>query len=179
MDRFTKKSPRSEVTVIKVVPPLIDLVYQSVWRSREPDVDIRPLAAIRPTSPIRGTSDKLREDRDSTQPLVSPGENPPPVGKYGDPFVKHVGFSHPLSKTCALDDNANNVEHSSVVLDETGRQVRQSILPEGHVYDEEIGLPVDNKQEGADDDQSVIWTDDSSVVSVSSEPPSDDDGHSE
>ena len=110
---------------------------------------------------------------------MSPGENPPPVGKYGDPFVKHVGFSHPLSKTCALDDNANNVEHSSVFLDETGRQVRQSILPEGHVYDEEIGLPVDNKQEGADDDQSVIWTDDSSVVSVSSEPPSDDDGHSE
>jgi hypothetical protein len=57
--------------------------------------------------------------------------------------------------------------------------VRWSILPEGHIYDKEIGLPVDSTQEGADDDRSIIWTDDSSVVSVSSEPPSDDDAHSE
>jgi hypothetical protein len=57
--------------------------------------------------------------------------------------------------------------------------VRRSVLPEGHIYDEDIGLPVDSTQEGADDDRSIIWTDDSSVVSVSSEPPSDDDGYSE
>ena len=169
-DRSTKEE-KSEVTVLQVVPPLIDV--ESVWRSRKPDVDIRPLAAVRPMGPMQGTSDELREDRDSTQPSVSPEENPPPVRKCGDPWRP---FFHSLSKTCALDGNAN--EHSSVLLDETGRQERRSVLPEGHIYDEDIGLPVDSTQEGADDDRSIVWTDNLSVVSVLSEPPSDDDGHS-
>jgi hypothetical protein len=71
----------------------------------------------------------------------------------------------------------NVVEYSYIILDETGGQVRRSILPEGHTYDEKIESPMDDSQEGSDDEQSVSWTDDSSVAS--SEQPSDDDGHSD
>ena len=112
---------------------------------------------------------------------MSPRENPPPIhdpdvklsGKYGDPFVnvKHVRFSDPLANTHAFDDNDNVVEYSYIILDETGGQVRRSILPEGHICDGKIESPVDNTQEGSDDDQSVNWTDDSLVVSVASEQP--------
>jgi hypothetical protein len=42
------------------------------------------------------------------------------------------------------------------------------------MVEEEIEPPTVDTQEGSDDDQSVIWTDDSSIVSI---PPSDDDGH--
>jgi hypothetical protein len=158
-----------------------------VWRSQEPDNDIRPLATIRPMNPVRDTSIELREVRNSTQPSMLPRETPPPIhdpdvklsGQYGNPFinVKHVRFSDRPAKTRALDDNNNNVEYSYVILDETNGQVRRSILPEGHIYDEKIESPMDNTQEGSDDDQSVSWTDDSSVAS--SEQPSDDDGHSD
>ena len=73
-----------------------------------------------------------------------------------------------------LDDNDNQVERSVLVHGKSGSLILRSALLAGHVYEEEIEPPTVNTQEGSDDDQSVTWTDDSSVISI---PPSDDDGH--
>ena len=111
---------------------------------------------------MRDTSNEFLEVRNSTHPSISPGEYPPPYpppihdpdvklsGRYGDPFVKRVRFFDPPAKTLALDDNDNIVEYSYIILDETGGQVRRSILPEGHVYDKKIKSPMGNAQEDYD-----------------------------
>jgi hypothetical protein len=157
-----KVEVESDVTVIKIVPPLINLVYQSVRGYQEQNNDVRPLATITPINPVRDTSNEFLEVRNSTHPSISPGEYPPPYpppihdpdvklsGRYGDPFVKRVRFSDPPAKTRALDNNDNIVEYSYIILDETGGQVRRSILPEGHVYDKKIKSPMGNAQEDYD-----------------------------
>ena len=68
-----------------------------------------------------------------------------------------------------LDDNDNQVERSVLVHGKSGSLILRSALLAGHVYEEEIKPPTVNTQEGSDDDQSVTWTDDSSVISI---PPS-------
>ena len=83
---------------------------------------------------------------------------------------KHKG-GHCLSVNRVLDDNAN-IKYPSIniTLIKAGRTVIRTILPEGHVYDEElIPLPL------------VVLSgeDVSSVVLILSEPWSDDNGHSE
>jgi hypothetical protein len=79
-----------------------------------------------------------------------------------------------LKGNITLDDNNNQVEWSVLVRTKSGNLILRSTLLEGHVYEEEIEPPTVDTQEGSDDNQSVIWTDDSSIVSI---PPSDDDGH--
>ena len=76
-----------------------------------------------------------------------------------------------LKGNITLDDNNNQVEWSVLVRTKSGNLILRSTLLEGHVYEEEIEPPTVDTQEGSDDNQSVIWTDDSSIVSI---PPSDD-----
>ena len=80
-----------------------------------------------------------------------------------------------LKEQTTLDDNDNQVEQSLLVRTKSGGLVRRSTLLKGHVMEEEIEPPTVNTHEGSDGDQSIIWTDDSSVISI---PPSEDsDGH--
>ena len=74
-----------------------------------------------------------------------------------------------LKGNITLDDNDNQVERSVLVRKKSGSLILRSTLLAGHVYEEEIEPPTVNTQEGSDDDQSVTWTDDSSVISI---PPS-------
>jgi hypothetical protein len=78
-----------------------------------------------------------------------------------------------LKGNITLDDNDNQVKRSVLVRKKSGSLILRSTLLAGHVYEEEIEPPTVDTQEGSDDDQSVIWTDNSSVISI---PPSDD-GH--
>ena len=55
--------------------------------------------------------------------------------------------------------------------------MQQSILSEGHVFEEEIEPPAANTQEGSDDDRSDIRNDDSFLVSVLSSGVSDGHGN--
>ena len=210
-DKFVQSSLDSngdssdlDVVVVKVEPPLIDRVYRSVeemWRQRE-----RPrvlsesgwsptVAVVRPVGSERSTPAEVHKDgsREFTQPAgacrmpnspMSPRMEPSPADtRFYDPFVKLVSWSPNLTEVHVLDDNANDVKHFSytIVLNEAGRQVLRTSLPQGYTYDEEIGPHTCTNVEVADDDQSVILTDDddSSVLSVSSVPSSDDDGLSE
>jgi hypothetical protein len=76
-----------------------------------------------------------------------------------------------LKGNITLDDNDNQVERSVLVRTKSGSLILRSTLLEGHMVEEEIEPPTVDTQEGSDDNQSVIWTDDSSIVSI---PPSDD-----
>ena len=82
-----------------------------------------------------------------------------------------------LENQTMLDDNDNQVECSTLVHTKSGGLVQRSVLPEGLEFEEEIEPLAVNTQEGSDDDRSVIWTDDSSVVSVLSSSNSDSHGN--
>ena len=79
-----------------------------------------------------------------------------------------------LKGNITLDDNDNQVKRSVLVRTKSGSLILWSALLAGHSYEEEVEPPTADTQEGSDDDQSVIWTNNSSVVSI---PPSDNDGH--
>ena len=83
----------------------------------------------------------------------------------------HMQWNRPLEMTRVLDINDNTAYSGwEVTLTDDGREVLQSAatLPSGQVYTEEVPLA-----QASDEDDS------SSVVSVSSNPSSDGDGHSE
>ena len=96
----------------------------------------------------------------------------PPTGKFSPRGKRHVWWDRPLAVTRILDNNDNTVYSGwEVTLTDDGRTVMRSTttLPSGQVYTEEEELVP------------LVQTDkeDRLVISVSSDPSSYGDGHSE
>ena len=110
-----KVEVESDTTVIKVEPPLIDWVDQSVRRAHS-------------------------EERNLTHTLMSPGEYPPPAhdpnvklsGKYGDPYVKHVRLADPPANTENYQNNNRTNPHKR--CNHPGHQSRTYVGQPLHLY---------------------------------------------